>query len=103
MAKMELRDTVGMMCGDDYKERFVAEYAQTKIRYEKLKTLCNRVEAARYAGNAFLPYIVVAPSLECPLELLREQQDLMGNLLHVLEMRAVIENIKLPEVILCKE
>ena len=34
---MELKDTVEMMNSADYKERFKAEYHQTKTRYEKLK------------------------------------------------------------------
>lgn len=33
---MELKDTVDMMLNDDYKERFRAEYYQTKIRFDKL-------------------------------------------------------------------
>ena len=33
---MDLRNTVEMMLSSDYKERFRAEYYQTKIRYEKL-------------------------------------------------------------------
>ena len=32
--KMELRDTIKFMNSEDYRERFVAEYWQTKIRYE---------------------------------------------------------------------
>ena len=34
---MEFKDTVDMMLSDDYKERFKAEYYQTKERYERLK------------------------------------------------------------------
>ena len=30
---MELKDTVALMESDDYKDRFKAEYYQTKIRY----------------------------------------------------------------------
>lgn len=41
---MELKDTVNGMLSEDYKERFVAEYQQTKIRYEKLKKFCDRIE-----------------------------------------------------------
>lgn len=37
----------------------------------------------------------MTPAHDCPLELLREQQSLMGQYLHVLEIRAVIENIDL--------
>ena len=33
---MNLNDTVKMMNSANYKERFKAEYWQTKIRYEKL-------------------------------------------------------------------
>ena len=36
---MEYKDTVNLMLSSDYKERFKAEYYQTKIRYEKLKKL----------------------------------------------------------------
>lgn len=30
---MELKETIELMCSSDYKERFVAEYRQVKIRY----------------------------------------------------------------------
>ena len=33
---MELKDTVDLMNSEDYKERFKAEYLQTKIRYDNL-------------------------------------------------------------------
>ena len=37
---------------------------------------------------------------KCPLDLLKEQKAYMGNYLRVLEIRAEIEKIKLPEVAL---
>lgn len=37
MKPMKLKDTVELVMSDDYKERFIAEYCQTKIRYGKLK------------------------------------------------------------------
>ena len=40
-----LYDTVDMMVSKDYKERFKAEYWQTRIRYEKLKKLNTQLEA----------------------------------------------------------
>ena len=43
---MELKDTIDLMNSPDYKERFKAEYMQVKIRYEKLKSFCNKIEAA---------------------------------------------------------
>lgn len=86
---MELKETIELMCSNDYKERFKAEYYQLKIRYEKLKNFCNKIEAS------FLNSKCVEPKHDCSLELLREQQSQMGKLLHVLEIRAVIENVEL--------
>lgn len=85
---MELKETVEMMNSADYKERFKAEYYQTKIRYEKLKNFCNRIEVAQMTGAE-------EPKHDCPLELLREQQKYMGMYLSVLEKRAIIEDITL--------
>ena len=84
--KMELKETVEMMNSADFKERFRAEYFQTKIRYEKLKKMCNKYEAGT---------LTFTPS--CSLELLREQQKHMGLYLHDLEIRAEIEGINLEE------
>lgn len=90
---MELKDTIEMMNSDDYKDRFIAEYWQTKIRYEKLKAFNTRIEAAKnliYEGKD-----AVIPQHDCPDNLLTEQQHIMGNYLHILEVRAVIEGIEL--------
>ena len=90
---MELKDTIQMMTSEDYKERFKAEYHQTKTRYEKLKAFNTRVEAGKIA-NATENKVLV-PMLTCPAGLLREQQSIMGQYLHILEVRAVIEGIEL--------
>lgn len=86
--------TVEGMLSADYKERFKAEYQQTKIRYEKLKAFCNRIEAAMrpYHGDTKR---VQMPEHDCPLDLLIDQQRAMGEYLHCLEIRAVIEGIDL--------
>ena len=42
----ELADTAAGMTSPDYKERFRAEYIQTKIRYERLKAFNTKIEAA---------------------------------------------------------
>lgn len=88
----ELKDTVEAMNSNDYKSRFIAEYQQTKIRYEKLKNFCNRIEVARMTHN-----FTAEPDHDCPLELLREQQKYMGLYLSCLEKRAIIEKINLDE------
>lgn len=85
---MELKETVELMNSEDYKERFVAEYHQVKIRYEKLKNFCNKIEVEEMLGKEVTKH-------DCPLELLREQQEYMGLYLSVLEKRALIENVVL--------
>jgi hypothetical protein len=85
---MELKETVELMNSVDYKDRFIAEYHQVKIRYEKLKNFCNKIEVETMLGKEVTKH-------DCPLELLREQQKYMGLYLSVLEKRALIENIVL--------
>lgn len=81
---MELKDTIEMMQSADYKERFKAEYQQTKIRYTKLHNMLVKADAHTLD---FTP--------TCPLDLLREQKAAMGKYLYCLEVRAEIEGIKL--------
>lgn len=90
---MELKDTVEMMNSADYKERFKAEYHQTKTRCEKLNAFVNKIEAAEMMRHSIKP--VAMPKHDCPLHLLKEQLSHMANYLHVLEIRAVIEGIEL--------
>lgn len=85
----ELRDTVTWMTEGDWKQRFVAEYCQLKIRYQKLRSINVKFDAG------FLDF-----TPHCPMDLLREQQQLMGQLLYIMEKRAVFENITLPESVL---
>jgi hypothetical protein len=86
--------TVDGMLSPDYKERFKAEYRQTKIRYEKLKSFCNRIEASMRTCPGDTKRVQM-PEHDCPLDLLRDQQRAMGEYLHCLEIRAVIEGIDL--------
>lgn len=85
---MELKETVELLNSENYKERFVAEYHQVKIRYEKLKNFCNKIEVEEMLGKEVTKH-------DCPLELLREQQKYIGLYLSVLEKRALIENVEL--------
>ena len=84
---IELKDTIPMMISDDYKERFVAEYAQLKIRYKKRYAVLEK-----YAADK----LDVKPT--CPIETLYEQLDHMEAYLSVLETRAKYEGIELPAV-----
>ena len=84
---IELKDTVAMMGSDDYKERFVAEYVQLKIRYKRLYAVLEKYAADKLD---FKP--------TCPIEILYEQLDHMEAYLSVLETRAKYEGIELPAV-----
>lgn len=81
---MDIKDTVDLMNSEDYKERFKAEYLQTKIRYEKL----NKILVKQAAGTLEF-------ELACSPALLMEQKRHMGEYLRVLEIRAEIEGISL--------
>ena len=102
----ELADTAAGMTSPDYKERFRAEYIQTKIRYERLKAFNTKIEAAFRTAEARRcccanPFEAgseadrMMPKHDCPHDLLREQQEVMGHYLHILEVRAVIEGVDL--------
>ena len=91
---MELKDTIKLMESENYKERFKAEYYQTKIRYEKLKKLNNKIEAYK-SFDYGEKNTIEEPKHDCPACMLREQQRVMGSYLHILEVRAEIEKIEL--------
>lgn len=98
-----LYDTADLMVSQDYKTRFYAEYWQLKIRYEKLKNLNTRIEAANRAAEPAGYYQcrvgemkqISVPKHDCPEGMLRSQQCAMEEYLHILELRAVIEGIDL--------
>ena len=79
-----LNDTVVLMNSPDYTERFIAEYWQTKIRYDKLHAMLVKLEAQKLD---FVP--------KCSFTLLSEQAARMGAYLRCLEVRAEIEEIDL--------
>lgn len=84
----EMPVTVSLMESNDYKKRMLAEYWQLKIRYEKLKKFNNQIEASQMMNRK-------EPEHTCPVFLLKEQEEIMGRYLHILEIRAVIEEITL--------
>ena len=81
---MELKDTINLMQSDDYKERFAAEYWQTKIRYKKLRKMLIKSQADKLE---FTP--------TCPIYVLEDQARTMEVYLRHLEVRAEIEEIDL--------
>lgn len=81
---MELKDTVESMLSEDYKERFKAEYYQTKTRYEKLHNMIVKYEAKTIGFDPL-----------CSIDLFKKQASNMGQYLYCLEVRAEIEGIEL--------
>ena len=94
---MTLEQTVKLMTSDNYKDRFIAEYWQTKIRYERLKDLNTKIGAAHEVNSHCLGRIMEEPKHDCPESMLRHQQSVMGEYLRVLEVRAAVEGIDLKE------
>lgn len=84
-----LSETIEDMNSADYTRRFVAEYQQTKIRYEKLKDFIGRIELAT------IYHVGEEPVHDCPTPMLKEQLRIMGSYLDILEKRAIIEKITL--------
>lgn len=85
IAGIELKDTVELMLSEKYEERFIAEYIQTKIRYDKLHKMIVKLEAGTLD---FEP--------KTPLLVLQSQASFMGQYLKQLEIRAELEDIVLP-------
>jgi hypothetical protein len=81
-APMNLAETVPLMNGSDFKDRFRAEYFQLSIRLGKLEEMLRKMKAGT------LPF---TPS--CSYELLHEQAVYMKQYKRILEQRAEIENI----------
>ena len=92
VSKMDLRETAPLMESEDYRERMLAEYWQTKIRYERLKKLTTRLEAERLR---LLPGLPEQQPNGTPAEVLRNQQAVMGEYLRILELRAACEGVAL--------
>lgn len=80
---MELKDTVELMTSENYKERFRAEYWQTKIRYDRLMNMLERHDAGT------LHFTLTET------EVLKQQAAAMRIYLYLLKERAELEQIYL--------
>ena len=78
---MELKNTIPLMTSDDYRERFKAEYYQTKIRAGKLQSL---IQYDMDLANS-------------PKIILERQLNAMLDYLSTLALRAEFEGINLTE------
>ena len=76
-----------LIISSDHKARFVGEYVELKIRYNKLHKMLMKHEAGTLG---FEP--------TCDISILEDQAYHMGNYLKQLEIRAEIEKITLPRI-----
>ena len=74
----------------DWKDRLKEEYAQTKERYEKLKAYNNKKEVEVYLSD-----LTESKEERYSNHLLSRQQSVMGEYLHILELRAELAHIEL--------
>lgn len=79
-----LNETVNLMTSKNYKDRFLAEYLQVKIRLEKLQQMLDKWD------NGTLEF---TPT--CPRSTYDMQVEAMTYYKNVLEARAKMENISL--------
>ena len=79
---MKLSDTVDLMNSEHWENRFLAEYRQTKIRYERLHRIIIKIHAGTLDCKP-----------KCPVELLEAQAAAMGCYLKLMEIRAEKEGI----------
>lgn len=82
-----LKNTTSLMCSEDYKDRFLAEYIQLAIRYYSLRKMITKYEAGTLE---FTP--------TCDISILKNQLNDMENYMKALEVRAEIEKIELPKM-----
>ena len=69
---------------EPWKERFLTEYKELKTRFLKLREMLVRYETGTLD---FEP--------TCPIDLLKEQAEVMYKYMYILEIRAMIEKINL--------
>ena len=80
----DLNETIELMTSADYKDRFKAEYWQTKIRYDKLCMMIEKYNAGKLDFES-----------TCLIWLLARQMKWMEGYLNTLKVRAKIERVDL--------
>lgn len=85
----DLSQTAELMISNDYKKRFIAEYAQIEIRTKRLERVLKSIKD-NTCPKCFTP--------SCDIEILESQYKTMNAYRATLIFRASIEEIELPEV-----
>lgn len=86
---MNIGEAAKLATSEDYKERFIGEYAELRIRHDRLNNILKKWKE----GETPLCFTPV-----CSYSLLDRQLRAMSEYLFILEERARIEGIELPKV-----
>lgn len=77
------------MANEDWKVRLLSEYKELKTRYNKLKAYNNKQTVLRHTQPT-----TMTVKEEYRDELMKDQQHVMGEYLHILELRMTNEKIE---------
>lgn len=91
----ETNKVMVMSAQEEFREKFMSDYTQLKHYYNGLKAFNTKIEA--YQRKDYIDSSIREPKHNCPYDILREQQSILGQYLHILELRAVFEGINLGE------
>lgn len=86
---MNIGEAARLATSEDYKERFVGEYAEVRIRHDRLDNILKKWKAGELP-SCFSP--------SCSYSLLDRQLRAMSEYIFILEERARIEGVELPKV-----
>lgn len=86
---MNIGEAAKLATSEDYKERFVGEYAEVRIRHDRLNNILKKWKDGK-EPLCFTP--------TCSYSLLDRQLRAMSEYIFILEERARIEGIELPKV-----
>ena len=78
---MELKDTVDLMLSHDYKDRFIAEFRQLEIRYEKLMAMMDKWRKGELDFTPTCPrnmYEIQLKGMEMYMDVLYDRAELEG-------------------------
>lgn len=81
-----MNENVALTNAVDYKQRMRDEYRALKDKYNKLHRIIIKAEAGTLGFE-----------LNCPPHLLKEQAEVMGRYLYILEIRGEIEGVSLDD------
>lgn len=77
---MKLDETVNLMCSNDFKDRFTAEYAQLVIRLSKLNNVLNNTSDVSHEVDDITRALMIKQhdAMESYKECLEKRADILG-------------------------